>query len=169
MKKFLSLILLVVLIVGVYNFFNQQNSFLMTTGTDEERIADTLSKYSESFNNGDFDSLIKCHNKRMQSSLKAQMKLGSSVLSGFTSFFSSGLLDLGNGGLESIWTIGTDLCKFRLEIMNINFVSENQAEVKLKYVEIDNNNRTTQMFLLMEKENEAWAVAGDFYQDSKYN
>ena len=169
MKKILSIILSIILIFGAYNYFVQKDTFLMTTGTNEERIADTLSKYSESFNNGDFDSLLKCHNKRMQSSLKAQMGLGSSLLSGVASFFSSGLLNLGNSELENLWTIGTDLCKFKLEIINIKFVSETKAEVKLNYIEIDRNNRKTQAFLSMEKENKAWCVASDFYENSKYN
>lgn len=169
MKKIISIILVAVIAIGAYKYFSENSQFLMTTGSDEERIEDTLSKFSESYNNGDFDSLVKCHTKRMQSDLKAQMGLGSSLFSGAVSFFSSGLFNFGDSGLESLWALGTNGCQIDLEIIDIDFTSETKAEVKLNYIELDNNNRKTKAFLSMEKENNAWCVASDFYEHSKRN
>lgn len=169
MKKILSIILVAIIAIGAYKYFSENNLFLMTTGSDEERIADTLSKFTDSYNNGDFDSLVKCHSKRMQSNLKAQMGLGASLFSGAASFFSSGLLNFGDSALESLWALGTNGCQIDLEIIDIKFTSQTSAEVKLNYIELDYNNRKTKVYLSLEKENKAWCVASDFYENSKYN
>lgn len=138
----------------------------MKTGSDEEKIADTLEKFESSYNDGDFDTLLKCCTGRFESDLKSQMGLGSSIFSSLISFVTSDILNLGDGALENIWSLGTAYCAMDLVLIDIQYLSETEAEAELNYIE-KSNGRETKAYVLMEKENEAWYVASDFYEYSK--
>lgn len=170
MKKILSVILVAVIAIAGYKFYTEKLSgdddFLLKTGTDEERIADTLEKYAEYFNDGDFDSLVKCHTKRMQTDLKSQMGIGSSLFGDVVSFVTSGILGSAGDTLESIWALGTAYCQIDLELLDVYYFSDNEAEAQVNYIEKENG-RVTNAYIKLEKKNEAWYVASDFYEYSQ--
>lgn len=170
MKKLLSIILIAIVAVSAYKFFtevyNPDSDFLLKTGTNEDRIADTLDKYVEAFNNGDFDTLLKCCGGRYKTDLKSQMGLGSSVFGSLLSHFTSGIFDLGDGALEHLWSLGTANCQMELEIEEIYYLSDTQAELLVNYIE-KNINRETPAYMLMEEDDGAWYVASDFYEHSQ--
>ncbi|MGN0572983.1 MAG: hypothetical protein ACI4IX_03495 [Acutalibacteraceae bacterium] len=170
MKKIISFILIAVVAIGCYKIYTEkiasEAEFLSKSGSDEERIEDTIEKYVKSYNEGDFDSLVKCCTGRYKNDLNAQMGLGSSVLSGIISKLTSGFINLGDNGLKNLWSMGTAYAGIDMEVQKISFISENEAEVKAIFFEKDWNRETT-VYLLMQKEKEIWYVASDFYQYSK--
>ncbi|MBQ7296578.1 MAG: hypothetical protein IJW86_10395 [Clostridia bacterium] len=170
MKKIISVILIAVISISAYKYYTENilNSFLLTSGSNKERIYDTVEKFEQSYNDGDFDSLLKCCTARFKSELKAEMKLGGYVGGKILSFFSSGLLGLDSDVFESMWSMGTEYCQMELDIKNIKYTSDSMAEVELDYIEGEGNNKKiTRAFLEMKKENDAWCVASDFYEYSK--
>ncbi len=168
MKKIISIIIIAAIAIAGYKFYVEHKSsdYLMTTGSNEEKITDTLEKFEKSYNEGDFDSLLKCCTGRMKSDLKSQIGLGSSIFGSVVSFLTSDILNLGGDVLEKIWSLGTAMCQMDLTLINIRYLSETEAEVELNYLE-KSNGKETRMYILLEEENEAWYVASDFYQISK--
>lgn len=170
MKKIISIVLIAFIAIGVYKIYTEnfapEAEFLSKNGSDEERIYDTVQKYVKAYNDGDFDTLVKCCTGRYKNDLKAQMGLGSSVLNGVLSKLTSGFLNLGDSGFENLWTIGTAYAGIELEVQEISFISEDESEVKANFIETDKNLETT-VYFLMQKEDEIWYVASDYYQYSK--
>lgn len=168
MKKIISFILIAVIAISGYKFvteyINIEPDFLLTEGTDEEKIKDTVSKYEKYYNEGDFESLVKCCSGRYKSDLESQMGIGSSLFSGFLNLISSGAFG-GDGLLQDLWSAGTALCMMELKVEEINFYSEDKAEVKLTYTETEKNRDTT-AYIEMQKDGKCWYVASDFYQYS---
>lgn len=170
MRKLISVILIAVISISAYKYYteNIRNSFLLTSGSNSERIYDTVEKFEKSYNDGDFDSLLKCCTGRFKSNLKAEMGVGGFIGGKILSFFTSGLLGLDSETLQSIWSIGTSYCQMNLEIKNIRYASDIVAEVELDYIEgEENNKKITRAYIEMKKENEAWCIASDFYESSK--
>lgn len=169
MKKIISFILIAAVAIAGYKFIteniNVESNFLLATGTDEEKIKDTVSKYEKYYNEGDFENLVKCCRGRYKSDLKSQMGIGSSLFSGFLNLISSGAFG-GDGLLQDIWSAGTALCMMELEVEKISFYSDEKAEVMLTYTETEKNRDTT-AYIEMQKEGKYWYVASDFYQYSK--
>lgn len=166
MKKIIAIILVAVICVGVYNIYIEKNSFLKTDGTDEERITDTIEKFQESYNNGKFDDLLKCCSDRYSSTLESEMGLGSSIFSSLISALTSKALNVGDSALGYLWSLGTQYCAMTLDIVEITFLSDTTAEVQLIYSDATST-KETQVYLEMEKHDEAWYVAGDFYEYSQ--
>lgn len=165
-KKLISIVLVVTICIGAYNTYSEMNSFLKTDGSDEERITDTIEKFQESYNNGNFEDLLKCCSDRYSSTLESQMGLGSSFFSSVISAVTSKLFDVGDGALGYLWSLGTQYCAMTLDIQEITFLSDTTAEVRLIYSDATST-KETQAYLEMEKQGEAWYVAGDFYEYSQ--
>lgn len=170
MKKLISIVLIAVIAIAGYRFIteyiNFDSDFLLSSGTDEEKINDTVSKFEKYYNEGDFDNLLKCCSGRFRSDLKSQMGIGSSLFSGFLNLVSSGAFG-GDGLLQDIWSAGTALCMMELKVEEINFYSDEKAEVRLIYTEVEKDRDTT-AFIEMQKDGECWYIASDFYQYSRF-
>ena len=165
-KKLLLLFFVVFIVVAVLNYFQSEEEILLTVGTDSEKINYTLEKFEESFNNGDFDSLLKCCTGRAKSDLKSQMGIASSVFGSIISFVTSDVLKLGDGALENIWSMGTAYCQMDLVLIDIQYLSEIEAQVELNHIDMTNGKETLS-YIMMEEENEIWRISTDFYEYSK--
>lgn len=169
MKKIISYILVAVIAIAGYRFVTEsvkaEPDFLLAVGTDEEKIKDTVSKYEKYYNEGDFENLVKCCTGRYKSDLKSQMGIGSSVFSGIINMISSGAFG-GDSLFQDLWSAGTALCMMELKVEEIDYYSADKAEVKLTYTETEKNRDTT-AYIEMQKAEEFWYVASDFYQYSK--
>lgn len=169
MKKFISIVLIAIIAISGYRFviehINTNSDFLLSSGTDEEKIKDTISKYEKYYNEGDFENLVNCCTGRYKSDLKSQMGIGSSILSGLLKKFTSGAFG-DNSLLQNIWSAGTALCMMELKVEEISYYSDEKAEVELTYTEAEKN-RDTKAYIEMQKDGECWYVASDFYQYSK--
>ncbi len=170
-KRVIYVVLIAAIAIGAYKIYmeNSSSSFLMTEGTDEQKIADTLKKFEKSYNDGDFDNLLECCTDRFKSNLKSEMGLTSSLFNRVLSGISSGFLGLDKDMMQYIWSLGTEYCQMDLGIQDIYFFSENEAEVKLLYIENKDSGKEkeTEAYVEMEKDGGAWRVASDFYQYSK--
>lgn len=165
-KKLLVLFLVIFIVVAAVNYFQSEEEFLLTVGTDSEKINYTLEKFEESFNNGDFDSLLKCCTGRAESDLRSQMGIGSSLFSSLISFVTSDILKLGDGVLESIWSLGTAYCQMDLVLIDIQYLSETEAQIELNHIDMTNGKETLS-YIMMEEEGEIWRISSDFYEYSK--
>lgn len=169
MKKLVSIFLIVFVAIIGYRFvtehINFNSDFLISSGTDDEKIKDTLSKFEKYYNDGDFDNLVNCCTGRYKSDLKSQMGIGSSIFNGILKLVSSGTFG-GDGLLQDIWSAGTALCMMELEVEKISYYSDEKAEVMLIYTETEKNRDTT-VYIEMQKDGKCWYVASDFYQYSK--
>lgn len=169
MKKIISIVLIAVISISGYKivteYMNSNSDFLLSSGTNDEKIKNTISKYEKYYNEGDFDSLVKCCTGRYKSDLKSQMGIGSSLLSGLLKMFSSGAFG-DNSLLQNIWSAGTALCMMELEVEEISYYNDEKAEVMLTYTEVEKDRDTT-AYIEMQKDGKCWYVASDFYQYSK--
>lgn len=169
LRKIICIVIIVVISINVYEYYNitkiNDDSFcLLTTGTDDERIYDTIEKFQQAYADGDFESLLKCCSTSFSNSLNSGVKLYSFFGNKFLSYFTKGFLGMDEDVMKSIWSTGTSLSPMELDIIEIRYISDSVAEVELNYIEKQKSERA---YLQMKKKDEAWRVDSDFYLRSK--